>query len=61
LRGRALSGRCGVSGILIGRSSQYRRWCIVSDLAFVLGAHSEYRHPEAEDRGKANANGDFAG
>jgi hypothetical protein len=33
----------------------------VSDLGFMLGAHSEYGHPDAEDRSEANANYDFAG
>jgi hypothetical protein len=61
LRGRTLSWRCEVSSILIGRSSQCRSRCDASDLAFVVDAHSEYGHPDAEDRGEANANYDFVG
>jgi hypothetical protein len=60
LRHRPLSRRCDISGILIGRSSKCRSWCVASELAFVFGAHSEYGHPDAKDRGEANANYDFA-
>jgi hypothetical protein len=60
LRHRALSRRCALCGILIGRSSKCWSRCVASKLGFVFGAHSEYGHPDAKDRGEANANYDFA-